>query len=234
MSELKVSDFKMLEKPPFELPDPRTEIELGLIKSLKDQEKMYGPVFTTKLINYTLQYVAQKYGETPKEAIKTLDQLGAYLISISDKYPKAFNAAVYGQFKVEKELQGSAGAATRVGTMGFSRNLVESPNVKERNVDIDNLLTTFQQTLIQLKLAMEVGYKKNEDGSVNVIYPDCPIKDACLKAYDEDALKRVIGGSQCVSSSGVCQFLKLLSSYDWDYNLLEFDKPYCISRLFMI
>ncbi|WXG42013.1 MAG: hypothetical protein WED07_14840 [Candidatus Freyarchaeum deiterrae] len=234
MSELKVSDFKMLEKPPYKLPDPRTEIELVLMKSLKDEEKMYGPVFTTKLINYTLQYVAQKYGEKPKEAIKTLDQLGAYLVSISNKYPKAFTAAIYAHLKVEKELQGSAGAGTRVGMMAFSRNLMKKPSAKERNVDIDNLLTTFQQTLIPSRLAMEVGYKKNEDESVNVIYPDCPIKDACQMASHEDALKRVIGGLQCVSCSGVCQILKLLSSYDWDYELLEFNKPHCIARIFMV
>ncbi|WXG42014.1 MAG: hypothetical protein WED07_14845 [Candidatus Freyarchaeum deiterrae] len=234
MSDLKITDFKMLEKPPYKLPEPRSMIELVMTKGVKEEEKMYGPVFTTKFVNFTLQYVAQKYGEKPKEAIKTLDQLGAYLVSISDKHPKAFTAAMYAHFKVENDLQGSAGAATRVTSRGISKNFTEGTSIKERNIDVDQLLKTFQQTIIPARVGCEMGYKKNEEGSVDLIWPDCYFKDACQTASGEDALKRVIGGVQCEISSGICQFLKLLSSYDWDYQLLEFDKPHCISRLFII
>ncbi|WXG42015.1 MAG: hypothetical protein WED07_14850 [Candidatus Freyarchaeum deiterrae] len=234
MSELKISDFKMLEKAPYTKPLPKNSIEL-IIKGSIEQEKTYGPIFSDLYIKHALRFAAKKYGETPKEAIKTLDQLIEYLVSVSDKHPDAANAAVYAGLKAESDIQGKSGAGIRVGLIGFFRSLGKKPSAKERNVDIDQLLATFQKTLIQLGLAhYEVGYNKNEDGSVNVIWPNCYIKDGCRLASDEGATKRIIGGLQCVSCSGMCQILKLLSSYDWDYELLEFDKPHCIARSFMI
>ena len=182
-----------------------------------------------------MRYVAKKCGETPKEAIKTLDQLKEYLVSISDKHPDDFNAAIYGTLKAESDLQGKSGAAIQVGMIGSFRNLVEKPSFKERNVDIDQLLATSQNTLIQLGVAhYEMGYRKNEDESADIIFPSCHIKPACRLAYDEGSLGRIIGGTQCVSCTGMCQFLKLLTGYDWDYELLEFDKPQCIARIFMV
>ncbi|WXG42016.1 MAG: hypothetical protein WED07_14855 [Candidatus Freyarchaeum deiterrae] len=234
MSEVKISDFKMLEKPPYKQPPAKNTIELT-IKGAIEEEKMYGPVLSDKYIKHALRYAAQKYGETPKEAIKTLDQLREYLISISDKHPDAINAAVYAGLKAESDIQGKSGAGIRVGLIGFSRSLGKKPSAKERNVDIDQLLTTYQQTLIQLGAAhYEEGYRKNEDESVDVIDPNCYIKDGCRLAHDEGALGRITGGLQCVSSFGMCQILKLLSSYEWDYELLEFNKPHCLARIYML
>jgi hypothetical protein len=230
----KISDFKMLEKPPYTKPLPKTSIEL-LIKGMIEEEKTYGPIYRDLLIKHALRFVAQKYGETPKEAIKTLDQLIGYLVSISDKHPGAANAAIYGGLKAESDLEGKSGAGIRVGLIGFSGNVKKKPSAKERNVDIDQLLETIQKTLIQLGLAhYELGYRKNEDESVDLIWPNCYLKDGCRLSHDEGATRRIIGGSQCVSCSGMCQLLKLLSSFQWDYELLEFDKPQCIARISMV
>nr|MDO8081016.1 hypothetical protein [Candidatus Freyarchaeota archaeon] len=234
-TKTKISDFTMLEKAPYKIPPAKPMIELIAKASAKELEKMYGPVIGYLYIKYALRFANLKFGETPKEAIKTLDQLAEYLLSISDKHPDTFNAAVYGVLKAESELQGKPGAGIQVGALAFSRKVEKKPNAKERNVDIDQLITTFYKILIQLKVAYyELGYRKNEDESVDIIWPSCHMKDACRLANDEGALGRTIGGLQCVSCTGICQFFKQLSSYDWDYKLLEFDKPHCIARLFMI
>ncbi|MFB0562258.1 MAG: hypothetical protein ACETWM_13725 [Candidatus Lokiarchaeia archaeon] len=233
MTKFEISDFKMLEKPPYKRPNPKPTIELK-IKGLKEEEKTYGPIFSDRFIKYALQFVAEKFGETPKEAIKTLDQLRDYLISISDKHPDVIIVDVYAGLKTESDLQGKSGAGARVGVIGFSRNLVKKPSAKERNVDIDQLLATVQQTLIQLGLAQyEVGYKKNVDESVDIFWPNCYVKDGCRKAFDEGVLTRPVGGLHCIGCSGMCQLLKLLSGFEWDYELLEFDKPHCIARCYM-
>lgn len=234
MSETKISDFKMLEKPPYKQPNPKTSLEVA-IKGAIEEEKTYGPVFTELYIKYALQFAAQKYGGTPNEAIKTLDQLEKFLISVSDKHPYALNAVIYAGSKAESDLQGKSGAAVRIGMIGLSRKMMKEPSANERSVDIDQLLATFQKTLIQLELAhCEVGYRKNDDESFDIIWPNCHIKDACRLAHDEGSLGRIIGGMQCVSCAGMLQFLKLLSGRDWDYELLEFDKPHCVAKIFMV
>ncbi|MEM3525960.1 MAG: hypothetical protein QXV37_00975 [Candidatus Jordarchaeaceae archaeon] len=224
----------MLEKPLYTHPNPKKLIELA-IKGAIEEEKTYGPVFRDLYIKYALQYAAKKFGETPKGEIKTLDQILEFLVSISDRHPDALNAVVYSGSKAESELQGRSGAAARIGLMGLSKNLVREPSGKERNVDVDQLLATYQKTLLQLEVAnCEVGYRKNSDESVDVIWPNCHMKDGCRMAYDEGALKRAIGGLQCLACAGMLQILKLLSGFDWDYELLEFDKPYCLARVFMV
>jgi hypothetical protein len=234
MAELKVSDFKMLEKPPYTKPNPKKILELA-IKGAIEEEKMYGPVFRELYIKYALQYAAQKFGEAPKKDIKTLDQMLEFLVSISDRHPDALNAVVYGGSKAESDLQGMSGAAARVAMMGLSKNFVKAPSAKARNVDIDQLLATYQKILTQLEVAnYEVGYRKNSDESVDVAWLNCHMKDACQLAYDEGALKRITGGLQCVACAGMLQILKLVSGYDWDYELLEFDKPHCTARIFMV
>nr|MDO8080082.1 hypothetical protein [Candidatus Freyarchaeota archaeon] len=233
MKELKLSDFKMFEKAPYKLPPPSAFTKLA-ISSLREEEKMYGPVFSSKIIKNFRWFVAQKIGEEPPEDIETLEQMADFLISISDKHPIAYSAILYSQFKTENELQGQTGAGTQTGAIGFSRTMTKSPNIKERNVNLDDLLSKYRQTWVEVGVAHhEFGYKKNEDGSVDIIFPECYVKDGCRMCFDEGLMKRPVGGLQCGHSSVVCQFFKLLTGYEWDYKLLEFDKPQCIANCYM-
>lgn len=227
-----VEDFKMLEKPPYDHPNPKKSLELAL-RAISEEEKTYGPVFREKYIEYALQFVSQRLGETPEKDIKTIDQLMEYLISIADKHPNVVNVILYAGLKAESYIMGRSGALTRVGLIGYFKNIEERP-AEKRNMDIDQLLATYQQTTIQLEVAFcEIGYKKNADESIDIIWPNCHLKEGCRLAQEEGVATRVTGGLQCLASVGVCQMLKLLSGYEWDYELMEFDKPHCIARIYL-
>jgi hypothetical protein len=233
MTELKTSDFRMFEKIPTTEPDLRSYTTL-VVQGLGAEEKLYGPVFTTRLVKHALQYVAQNYGEKTPEDIKTLEQLGEYLIKLSEKHHTAYQIFGYAQFKTENELQGQSGAGARMGSVGFYKDAKKKPNIEERRVDLDNLLSNYRQTMIAMKVApQELGYKKNSDGSVDVIWPACYFTDICKYTFKEGLLKRPDGRLQCAHALVMAQFFKLASGYDWDYDVLETYQPHCISRAYM-
>ncbi|MEM3526490.1 MAG: hypothetical protein QXV37_03665 [Candidatus Jordarchaeaceae archaeon] len=231
MSELKVSDFKMF-KAPYELPDPRAVIQAQIV-GIKEQEKLFGAVYTFRLIKYALMFEAKKIGENPPESIKTLEELAEYLVSKSDKYPTPNCVLMCAQLKVENEFQGRTGAATRVGEMGFHRKFVKSQIGEEKKFNLDEIITNLAQTAFALKLGpKEFGYKKNEDGSLDLLFPNCYYKDGCKEALENNLLNRPDGRMQCAIGSSLCQFFKLATNYEWDYDCLDFDKPYCLTRCY--
>ncbi|MBS7251097.1 MAG: hypothetical protein KIH08_10995 [Candidatus Freyarchaeota archaeon] len=234
MSDLKISDFKMFEKAPYEEPDPRVLTEL-IISGVRGEEKIYGPVFTARVIKHALNFMAQKGEEAPQD-IKDLDQLKEYLLSKSDKY-RPYCVAMYAQVKAENDLQGQTGAGTRVEMMNMTKKAVELAGTKiNRILDIDAIMQRIRQVGVSMKsVASEMGYKKNGDGSVDLIYMRCPFLDTCRLASDEGLLERPDGRARCgVLGEFGCQLLKLYTSYEWDYERLEAYKPHCIVRLRMI
>jgi len=234
VTELKISDFKMFEKTLYEIPPPRPITEI-IINGLKEIEKTYGPVFTTRFIKHALEFEAQRIGEKPPQDIKTLNDLLEYLVSKSDKYPTPYCTTVYAQYKTENEFQGKAGAGTRIGHLGAARSMSETLSVKDRKVDVDGSLLKLSQILISMNFSpREWGYKKNGDGSVDLLWPKCHYVDGCRSAFDEGLLKRPDGRLQCIAAFAVSQYLKLTSGYEWDYEVLENYKPHCIARSYML
>jgi hypothetical protein len=200
----------------------------------REQEKLFGPVFVTRLIKHALRFMAQRIGEEPPEDIKTFDQLAEYLLSKTDKYPLPNCAGYYGQIKTENELQGLTGATYRVGEMGFHKKYVKRPNGEVKTFDLDDTMSKLYQFAIVMKLCpKELGYKTNEDGSLDAIFPNCFYKDVCRQASKENILTRVDGRMQCAMGATLCQYFKLVTGSEWDYDRLEFDKPHCITRCCM-
>nr|MDO8082135.1 hypothetical protein [Candidatus Freyarchaeota archaeon] len=234
MTESKISDFKMFEKAPFEVPPARQLTEL-IMSGLKEVENTYGPVFARRFIKHALKFIAEKIGEKPPEDIKTLDQLKEYLISKSNVYPTSYSAAAYAQWRTENELQGQTGAGTQIGTIGSARSISDKPGLKKREVQVDQVLSNIRQSLVAIGCCpSELGYKENEDGSVDIIVPKCHFRDGCERAFDEGYLNRLDGRLQCGVATGWCILLKLSTGYEWDYDLLESYKPHCIQRCYMI
>ena len=232
MTEIKISDFNMFEKAPDELPDLKI-ITPAIIAGYKEEEKTYGPVFTTRFIKHTLEFLSKKIEENPPEDIKTLDQLAEYLISVSDRSPTPYCACTYAQYKTENEFMGQAGAGTQVAAISVSRDLSKKPS-EERNVDAVQLLSKYRQDMISAKLGHhEMGYKKNEDGSLDILYLNCFLLDGCRQAFGEGLLKRPNNKLQCGTVQYICQIFKLLTGYEWDYDVLEFGKPHCAVRCYM-
>nr|MDO8080511.1 hypothetical protein [Candidatus Freyarchaeota archaeon] len=234
MTETNLSEFKMFEKAPYEEPDPRILTEL-IINGIRGEEKIYGPVFTARVIKHALNFMTQK-GEKAPEDIKTLEQLKEYLFSKSDKYPP-HGVAMYAQVKAENAFQGQTGAGTRVEMMSMTKRAMEISGTKvERNLDMDAIMLRVRQAGVAMKsIASEMGYRKNEDGSVDLIYLMCPFLDVCQLVFNEGLLKRPDGRTRCgVLGEFGCQLLKLYTSYEWDYERLEAYKPHCIVKLYMI
>lgn len=229
-----ISDFKMFENAPYELPNASALIGAHIV-GIREQEKIFGPIFTTRLIKYALKFEAQKIGEKPPENIKNLDQLAEYLLSKTDKYPTPYCALMYAQYKTENDLQGQTGAATRVGEIGFHRRFEESSSSEQPNIDLDDIILKLRQTAIEMKLSpKEVGYRKNKDGSFDFFLPNCYYKDGCQISFEEGLLKRPNGKTHCNLGSSLSQYLKAVTGYVWDYDCLEFCKPYCIMRYYIL
>nr|MDO8076104.1 hypothetical protein [Candidatus Freyarchaeota archaeon] len=234
MTENDIADFKMFDKAPYEYPEPKATVEF-LLRGVREEEKTYGPVFTTRFIKHSLDFLSRKIGEKPPEDIKNLDQLAEYLISVADKYPTPYNVVPYAQPKTESELEGQIAAGTHLETMTITKTMVDKPGGEDRNIDLDDVLSKLFKTTTDLKVGPNHwGYKKNEDGSVEVVFPNCPFKDGCKEAYDEGLLKRPGGRIRCSVLKVMCQYLKLVTGYDWDYERLVLYDPHCVSKCYML
>jgi hypothetical protein len=229
-----ISDFKMFEKTPYEQPDIRAITEL-VMRGVKEEEKVYGPAFTAKLISYALRLLSKYSGEAPPEDIKTLEQLTEYLLTKKDKFPPHW-ALLWAQFVTEKKLEGARGAGTRFMNMGITKRVLESDgDVRLKKIDIDHVLKTLHKTIVDMKVApLEMGYKKNEDRSIDILYRNCYFSDACKLASEEGLLKRQDGRMACSIFGLVCHYLKIGTDYEWDYAITKFEKPICIAKCSMI
>lgn len=232
LAVIEISDYKMLDEAPYENPDPKALTEV-IIRSIKAQEIIYGPVFTAKVINYSTRLIAKQKGEEPVQDIKDLEQLSEYLLSKSDKMPPYW-ILLWAQFVTEKKLEGSRGVGTRVMDTAMFEKLMENVTSVAKNVEVGELLSDYRRIMIESKIApRKMGYKKNEDESVNILYQDCYFLDACnIALHDEDILKRRNGRMVCGFYAGVCLFLKKATGLEWEYRILLFEKPNCLARCF--
>jgi hypothetical protein len=228
--------FRMFEKAPYDQSDPKASTEL-VMRGAKDVEKVYGPAFTAEVIKNALRAVATKTGEESPKDIKTLNQLTDYLVSKSEKLqaPPHF-LAHWAVYVTEKRLEGSLGAGYQMATRGQATKVMESDgNEKLSDMDIDQVMSKLRKLAVDMKIApVEFGYKKNKDGSIDVFHGGCSYLEGCRLSQNETLLHRPDGRISCGNSAFVCQFLKSSTGYEWDHTVLEFGKPYCITRLSII
>ena len=231
MSESEKAGFKVFQAPPPRSYDAKAHLMIH-INSVRDQERIYGPVFPVRMIEHALRFVAQRIKEEPPGDVKTLDQLAQYLTLKIDKYPTPNCAMMYAQYKTENELQGQVGVGRRIGDVQFLRRTdLNAKGDAERKIDIDKEVTQFWQVSIALKMCpIGTGYRKNEDGSFDLLLPNCYYKDGCRQAYKEGLLNRPGGRWICNMGFSICVFLKASTGYDWESDCVEYDKPHCIVR----
>jgi len=237
VSEVKLSDFKMFEKAPYEKLNIINCTEMH-ISGAKEREKVYGPAFTTEFIKYALRIAAKELGEEPPEDIKTLDQLKNYLIAKSEKLSSAPYLIVLGaQFVTDKKFEGALAAGTQLMYKGVTKKVAESEgDIKQlQNYDVEGILTKLRKLAVDFEVApMEFGYKINDDETIEVYHGGCFYFEGCQKSLEQNLLKRRDGSISCGATSFVCQFLKMGTKCEWDYTLLEFSKSHCIAKCFMI
>ncbi|MBS7252012.1 MAG: hypothetical protein KIH08_15675 [Candidatus Freyarchaeota archaeon] len=234
MVEPKISDFKMFERAPYKIPDPKALMDAQMI-GFMELEKFYGPVFKKLLIKHALQFISQKIGEEPPKNIESLDQLAEYLLSKTDKYPLPNCAGYYAQIKTEKELQGLLGAAYRLSEASFHKSHIKRQTVEGLKFNLDEIMANLYQFAIESKLAPEeFGYRVNRNGSLDALFPNCFYKEVCRQAFEEGLLKRAGGSMHCAMGVTLCQYFKMVTGYEWDYELVEYDRPHCIIKCYII
>ncbi|MEM3594185.1 MAG: hypothetical protein QXS27_05630, partial [Candidatus Jordarchaeaceae archaeon] len=181
-----------------------------------------------------LKFEAKKIGEEPPVDIKTLEQLVEYLVSKADRYPH-YCTVFYAQVKTENEFQGQTGAGTHIEVMSLTKKLVNTSDIKEGNVDVDSVISKFNQMIMSIKVDPGYwGYRKDDDGSIVAILPKCYYLDACESAFAEGLLIRPNGRIRCGMIAFLCQFLSLATGYKWDYEDIETHAPHCIGRCFIL
>lgn len=232
MAHIEISGFKMLEKAPYELQDHIAITKL-IINGIRDEEKIYGPAFTAMFIRYALRAAAKQIGEEPREDIKTLDQLEDYLFSKVDIIRPCY-IVLWAQFVTVKKFEGYQGVGERVMEVGVSQRVMNITS-EVKKFDIDDVISKLYQTLVEIKVApCEWGYKKNEDGSVDILCRGCYFMEGCRLSLNEALLHRPNGRMLCGTFALTCYFLKKSTGHEWDYTILEFDKPHCIAKCYMI
>lgn len=223
----------MFEKAPYALPDAKALLK-AQTDGIKVQEKIFGPVFTTRLVSSAVEFASRKVGEKPANEVKTLDQLTSYLLSLTARYPTPYCAVMYAQHRVEWDLQGK-GALGRVGDMGFERKFAEVQKVGGKIVDFDKIVSDLRSASVMMKLSpSEFGYRKNKYGGVDFVVPNCFYLDGCRQALREGLLKRPDGRTQCDLGSSLCQFFKVATGSEYDYDLLEVHDPRCVITYYVM
>lgn len=233
ISESTTSGFKMFKKAPYKTPDPKALMDAQMI-GFMELEKFYGPVFKKLLIRNALQFISQRIGEEPPKNIESLDQLAKYLLSKTDKYPLPNRAGYYALIKTEKELQGLLGATYRLSDASFHRSHTKTEKVDGLKLNLNEIMSNLYQFAIESKLAPEeLGYRINQDGSLDALIPNCFYKEVCQQAFKENILMRANGKLHCAMGVTLCQYFKIVTGYEWDYEPSEYVKPHCIIRCYM-
>ncbi|MEM4447408.1 MAG: hypothetical protein QW461_08955 [Candidatus Jordarchaeales archaeon] len=230
VEKFKEMGFKVLENEPL---DPETLIKV-LVAGIKSNEEVYGPIFSKRAVDYALKFISGKIGESAPSNIETLEQLTEYLVSIVEKYPRAYCAVLYAEIMVEAELQGRIGAAIQISEIKWARGLLGGAK-KDVNVDVEKIILDMNKTTRALKINPNdgSGYRVNEDGTLDMFFVNCYFMDVCKQVLKEGH-RRVDGRMYCPSSSGICRYFRGVTGREWDYDLLEFDKPYCTSKIYML
>lgn len=234
MSGFDISDFKMFEKAPYDTIDERIEMEL-ITESTKEVEKIYGEVFTVKVIEYALRTVERITGEKPDVNITTLDELKEYLLSISEKLPiPSYYVMFWSQYVTDKKLEGSLGVAYQISHTGLAKKAIGLDGIKpEQAANVEEALALLRKLAVNLRIApIEFGYKIGDDGNLYLYHGGCAFFKGCKMSMEKGVLQRPNGRFTCGVTVFVCQFLKSSTKQDWIHTLLEFneEKGYCIVK----
>jgi hypothetical protein len=234
MAEPANDGFKVFERPQNKQLVHRAVADM-VLKGIKEEEKTYGPVFTARFVHNALSYLTPRIGEKPHEGIKDISQLMEYIASKEDRYPSPECVVVYAQVKTENDFQGQTGAGTTIEQISMARQVLESHKVTERNVDVDKAFAVFSQILLAMKIHPdEWGYKRNADGSAEIMVRNCYFQDSCNQCLDEHLLKRPDGRQRCGTVGFICKSLKPVTGYEWDYEVVDAPRPLCTVKCYMI
>ncbi|MEM1657999.1 MAG: hypothetical protein QXK94_03100 [Candidatus Jordarchaeales archaeon] len=227
------SGFVMLEKGESELPDMKSFLDV-FVSGLKEEKKIYGDVLTRMVIKYVQRAVTKLTGESPVEEIRTLDDAAAYLLSKSGRIRPDY-IIIWAHFVTVNKLEGALGVGEHMLDMGISKYVIDKMGNQLVGLDVDSVISAAREIMLKIKIApIEMGYRKNDDGSVDLAYRNCYLHDGCRMSLEKGLSKRADGRMVCGFSACICKLFEKASGEKWDYTVTFFEKPLCIVRCFKV
>lgn len=199
--------------------------------------KFYGPIFKRMTSLYALEFESRMLNEKPSENIQGLDEVTDYITTNLGRYPRGHCALIYGMFKAESKLQGFSGPGAKRAAYSSMKSILEITGILNKFVGTTNnafesckrASFIFEVTKIVIPMRLTRG-EKNE---LNLVFHDCPYKDACVSLVKEK-LSRLVGGWECVSLMFFNAGVEIITNKTFDYRLEGFNEPDCRGKIFEV
>lgn len=217
--------------------EPDSQISVLFVKSaVEETAKLYGPIFTRMVSEYTLQFEAEKLKEKPPENIQGLDQVTNYILANLDKYPKGYCSLMYAIGKAESQLQGSTGSGAKRSAYSAMKSIIKASGMLNSIIgtteEVFEALTKFEEIGKMVKTAIPLRFIGGKNNDVTMVTDKCPYKDAC-RAFVREGISRMVG-AECINIICHAAVSEIVTKKQFDYRLDEFDKPECKGRIFEV
>lgn len=198
---------------------------------------IYGEVFSKLVREAVVDFVSRKIGEeAPK--VSTLEDATNYARSKLDKYPFGYCAFWYGIGKAESQLQGSAGAATRLYLRNIVKRMTELDGLSElvgKTDDTTSALLEFKKAAVSMQLLDEESFEcATNSGYTELRIKNCPNGDGCKQMMAEGIIRSGSGKPLCTISLGSAVTAELVTKASHDYEIVGLKPPNCVAKIFRL
>jgi hypothetical protein len=175
--------------------------------------------------------------EKSSENIQGLDEVTDYITTNLGRYPRGHCSLIYGMFKAESKLQGFSGPGAKRAAYSSMKSILEITGILNKFVGTTNdafesckrASFIFEVTKIVIPMRLTRG----ENNELNLVFHDCPYKDACVSLVKEK-LSRLVGGWECVSLMFFNAGVEIITNKTFDYKLEGFNEPDCRGKIFEV
>nr|MDO8080929.1 hypothetical protein [Candidatus Freyarchaeota archaeon] len=199
--------------------------------------KFYGPIFKRMTSLYALEFESRMLNEKPPENIQGLEEVTDYITTNLGTYPRGHCSLIYGMFKAESKLQGFSGAGAKRAAYSSMKSILEITGILNKFVGTtDDAFESCKRASFIFevtKIVIPMRLTRGEKNELNLIFHDCPYKDACISLVREK-LSRLVGGWECVSLMFINSGVEIITKKIFDYKLDGFNEPDCRGRLWEI
>ncbi|MEM2146891.1 MAG: hypothetical protein QW279_16120 [Candidatus Jordarchaeaceae archaeon] len=199
--------------------------------------KFYGPIFKRMTSLYALEFESRMLNEKPSENMQGLDEVIDYITNNLSRYPRGHCSLIYGMFKAESKLQGFSGAGAKRAAYTSMKSILEITGILNKFVGTtDDAFDSCKKASFIFevtKIVIPMSLTQGEGNQLNLVFHDCPYKDACVSLVKEK-LTRLAGGWECAALMFINAGLEIIKKKTFDYKLDEFNTPNCTGKIWEV